>query len=165
MEAVIERSYVGVDVSKRHWDAAVSGQRRVRRFTADAAGLAQLLAWLGEVRPALVCLEATGGYERPLVEALHQRGAPTCVVNPRQIRDFARALGQLAKTDQIDALAIARFAASVDPEPDQPSRESQQRLRSLRARRQQVVHSLTQEKNRLGTAFDSETCGVDPTGD
>jgi transposase len=129
----------------------------VRRFAADAAGLAQLLAWLDEVGPPLVCLEATGGYERLLVEALHQRGAPTSVVNPRQIRDFARALGQLAKTDQIDAAVIARFAASCVPEPNEPPSENQQRLRALRSRRQQVVHSLTQEKNRLGTAFDSET--------
>jgi transposase len=157
MEALTERTCVGIDVSKRHWDVAVDGRRQVRRFPADAAGLAQLLTWLDEVRPALVCLEATGGYERVLVEALHQMGTPISVVNPRQIRDFARALGQLAKTDQIDALAIARFAASVSPEPNEPLSESQRRLRALRARRQQVVDSLTQERNRLGTAFDSET--------
>jgi transposase len=157
MEALTERRCVGVDVAKRHWDVAVDGQNQVRRFAADAAGLTQLLAWLDEIRPTLVCLEATGGYERLLLEALHQRGAPTSVVNPRQIRDFARAVGQLAKTDQLDAAVIARFAASVGPEPNEPLSQNQQRLRALRARRQQVVQSLTQEKNRLGTAFDDAT--------
>ena len=148
---------VGVDVAKRHWDVAVNGRRGVRRFAADAAGLDALLAWLAETGPRLVCLEATGGYERVLCAALHQRGIPLSVVNPRQIRDFARLLGQLAKTDQIDAQIIARFAATIDPQPDDPPAPNQERLRAARARRQQVVHSLTQEKNRLGTAPDAET--------
>ena len=78
------------------------------------------------------------------------------VVNPRQIRDFARSAGELAKTDAIDAGMIARFAATFHPEPDEPPTPAQERLRTLRARRQQVVHSLTQEKNRLATAPDAE---------
>lgn len=157
MVAVLNRCCIGVDVSKRHWDVAVHGQSGVRRFTADATGAADLLAWLDTIVPSLVCLEATGGYERLLLEALHRRRIPVSVVNPRHIRDFARAAGQLAKTDAIDAGMIARFAATLDPEPDDPPSPSQERLRSLRARRQQVVQSLTQEKNRLGTAPDEET--------
>ena len=156
MEASIKRRFVGVDVSKWHWDLAVDGRGGVQRFDADDAGLGQLLACLEEVRPTLVCLEATGGYERTLRDALVERGVPTSTVNPRQVRDFARASGQLAKTDKIDAAVIARFAAAFDPAPDEPPSAEQQRLRSLRARRQQVVQSLTQEKNRLGTA-DAET--------
>ena len=152
MNAVTERRCVGIDVAKRHWDLAVDGGGGVMRFAADAAGLNRLLICLEQVRPTLVCLEATGGYERLLLEGLYQRGVPTCTVNPRQVRDFARALGQLAKTDAIDAAMIARFAATFDPEPNEPPHAAQERLRSLRARRQQVVQSLTQEKNRLGTA-------------
>jgi transposase len=151
-----DRRCVGVDVSKSHWDVAVAGRSDQRRFTADAAGLRELLAHLDQLRPTLVCVEATGGYERLLQQALHKRGVPTSTVNPRQIRDFARAAGELAKTDAIDAAIIARFAAVFKPDPDEPPSENQQRLNSLRARRQQVVHSLTQEKNRLATAPDEE---------
>ncbi len=114
------------------------------------------LGWK-ELNPQLVCLEATGGYERLLRDALHQRKLPVSVVNPRQVRDFARAQGELAKTDAIDAAVIARFAATFHPQPDDPPTPAQERLRALRARRQQVVHSLTQEKNRLATAPDEET--------
>jgi transposase len=129
----------------------------VRRFTADASGQTALLAWLEQLEPRLVCLEATGGYERSLREALHQQNILLCVVNPRQIRDFARAQGELAKTDVIDARMIARFAAAFNPEPAEQPSPAQERLRALRARRQQVVHSLTQEKNRLTTAPDEES--------
>lgn len=157
MESIAGRCCVGIDVSKRHWDVAVDGRREVRRFASDAAGLTELLAWLETIGPTLVCLEATGGYERALREALHKGGVPVSVVNPRQIRDFARATGQLAKTDQIDAALIARFAATLGPAPEDPPTAGQQRLRSLRSRRQQVVQSLTQEKNRLGTAPNAES--------
>jgi transposase len=156
MEAELQRPCVGIDVAKHHWDVAVEGHNGARRFLADAAGLAELLAWLEAVGPRLVCLEATGGYERSLRNAFHQRGLLVSVVNPRQVRDFARAQGELAKTDAIDAAMICRFAAMFNPQPDEPSTPAQERLRSLRARRQQVVHSLTQEKNRLSTAPDAE---------
>lgn len=146
------RRCVGIDVAKRHWDVAVHGQPQRRRFLADEAGLAELFAWIGE--DALVCVEATGGYEAWLVESLQARGVPVAVVNPRQVRDFARATGQLAKTDAIDAAVLARFAATLDPEPTEPTGENQRRLKSLRARRQQLVEMITQEKNRLGTARD-----------
>jgi len=156
MATDLQGSYVGIDVAKHHWDVAIYGGKRVRRFAADASGLAELLAWLQPLRPRLVCLEATGGYERVLREALHGQQLRMSVINPRQIRDFARARGELAKTDAIDALMIACFAATFNPEPDEPPSPAQERLRALRARRQQVVHSLTQEKNRLATAPDEE---------
>jgi transposase len=157
MEGPRQRLWVGIDVSKRHWDVATVGHKKTRRFMADEAGLLALLAWLEELGPQLVCLEATGGYERPLCEALHEGRIPVSVVNPRQVRDFARAQGELAKTDAIDAGMIARFAAAFHPAPDDRPTPAQERLRALRARRQQVVHSLTQEKNRLATAPDAET--------
>lgn len=156
METKLQGPWVGIDVAKRHWDVAIAGRRGVRRFMADAAGLAELITWLEKLETKLVCLEATGGYERVLREALHRRNIPVSVVNPRQVRDFARAQGELAKTDAIDAGMIARFAATFNPEPNEPPTPSQERLRSLRSRRQQVVHSLTQEKNRLATAPDAE---------
>ncbi len=156
MEGVLKGLYVGIDVAKHHWDVAIAGHRRVRRFMADEAGLAELLAWLEELKAQLVCLEATGGYERSLRAALQKRNFPVSVVNPRQIRDFARSTGELAKTDAIDAGMIARFAATFHPEPDEPPTPALERLRTLRARRQQVVHSLTQEKNRLAAAPDAE---------
>ncbi len=156
MEAGLQGSCVGIDVSKDHWDVAVEERRGVRRFSADNAGASELLAWLEELSPKLVCLEATGGYERSLRRALHERGLPVSVVNPRQVRDFARAHGELAKTDALDAAMICRFAAAFNPEPDEAPTPAQERLRALRARRQQVVHSLTQEKNRLATAPDAE---------
>jgi transposase len=157
MAVDLQGPHIGIDVSKQHWDVAVAGERRVRRFAADASGLAELLEWLEPLRPQLICLEATGGYERVLCAALHRQRLPVSVVNPRQIRDFARARGELAKTDAIDAAVIACFAAMFNPEPDEPPAPGQERLRALRARRQQVVHSLTQEKNRLSTAPDDET--------
>jgi transposase len=157
MEAAAKACWVGVDVSKRHWDAAVNGESGVRRFTADEAGAAAFVVWLNSLSAPSVCLEATGGCERLLRETLHARGVALSVVNPRQVRDFARATGQLAKTDEIDARMIARFAATLGPEPEDPPNPAQERLRALRARRQQVVQSLTQEKNRLGTAPDAET--------
>jgi transposase len=156
MEAVLKGVYVGIDVAKHHWDAAIAGRRGVRRFMADASGLAELMAWLEKLKVQLVCLEATGGYERSLRASLQKRNFRVSVVNPRQIRDFARSAGELAKTDAIDAGIIARFAATFHPEPDESPTPGQERLRTLRARRQQVVHSLTQEKNRLAVAPDAE---------
>lgn len=155
MPTSTEKRCVGIDVSKRHWDVAADG--RVRRFEAGPAGLGELTAWLDEVKPTLVCLEATGGYETLLVEELHRRGVPVAVVNPSQVRHFARATGQLAKTDAIDARVLAHFARSIDPPPSEPESENQRRLKSLRTRRQQVQQTLTQEKNRLGTAPDEES--------
>ena len=81
---------VGIDIAKRHWDVAVAGRAGVRRFKSDAAGLEETLSYLQSLGAVLVCLEATGGYERSLRMALHARGVAVCVVNPRQVRDFAR---------------------------------------------------------------------------
>ncbi|NLE22024.1 MAG: IS110 family transposase [Actinobacteria bacterium] len=157
MPTPTQKRCVGIDVSKHHWDVATTDNRHVRRFDANQAGLALLLAWLDTQQPTLVCLESTGGYEALLVEGLHQQGLPTAVLNPRRVRDFARATGQLAKTDAIDAAVLARFAAAVDPTPTEPPSDRQRRLKTLRARRQQVQQTLTQEKNRLGVARDEET--------
>lgn len=151
MDRFPETISVGIDVSKHFWDLAVHGQDEVRRFAADPSGLKSLLACLLKLQPTRICLEATGGWERDLIGALHEHDLPGCVVNPRQVRDFARATGQLAKTDRIDALLLARFAALMQPAPSEKPSQNQQKLRALRTRRQQVLDMLTQENNRLVT--------------
>src|SRR5215217_1025528 len=118
----------------------------------ESAGMETLLARLAEERPALVILEATGGFERPVAAALAAAGLPIAVVNPRQARDFARATGRLAKTDRIDAQILARFAQAVRPAPRPVPEEEAQALAEITARRRQVVGMLTAEKNRLGAA-------------
>jgi transposase len=118
----------------------------------DPAGTQTLLARLLEERPALVILEATGGFERPVAAALAAAGLPIAVVNPRQARDFARATGRLAKTDRIDAQILARLAQGVRPAPRPVPEGEAQALAEITARRRQVVGMLTAEKNRLGAA-------------
>jgi transposase len=152
MNGSTNANYVGIDVSKASFDVAVEGENGVQHFL--AADTPRLIAWLQSLAPAVVCLEATGGWERPLVDALHAAALPVAVVNPRQVRDFARALGQLAKTDRLDARVIARFAATMKPMLCEKPSENQDKLRGLRTRRNQVVDMLTQEKNRLGITRD-----------
>lgn len=156
MESSFQRTWLGIDVSKHHWDANVEGERRVCRFVANEAGGCALLAMLDRRGVTHVCLEATGGYERQLVQMLHEANVPVSVVNPRQIRDFARARGQLAKTDQLDARIIAQYAAMMQPAASEKLPENQEKLRSLRTRRKQVSDVLVQEKNRLGTQPDRQ---------
>ena len=118
----------------------------------DDAGIDELLARLEEARPALVVLEATGGFERPVAAALAALGFAVAVVNPRQARNFARATGRLAKTDRIDAQSLARFAGAVRPMPRPVPDEEARVLGEILSRRRQVVGMLTAERNRLLTA-------------
>jgi transposase len=115
----------------------------------DAQGVVAVARRLQGVNPALIVLEASGGLERPVAQELNAQGLPVAVVNPTQVRHFARAKGLLAKTDVLDAQILAQFAATIEPEvrplPDEPT----QRLQGLLARRRQVVEMLTAEKNRL----------------
>ena len=118
------------------------------RVAQDEAGRAQAVDWCRQRRPQCVCLEATGGYERDAVAALLAAGLPVAVVNPRQVRDFAKATGQLAKTDRLDAAVLARFAAAIQPEL-RPLPDAQARLLAeLRTRRRQLVQALVAERNR-----------------
>ena len=144
--------FVGIDVAKAPLDIAVRPTGERWTVTNDEAGLIALVARLQRVAPALIVLEATGGYQRAVVAALAAAGLPIAVVNPRQVRDFAKATGQLAKTDALDARALAHFAEAVRPTsrplPDAPADE----LRALLARRRQLVAMRTTEQNRLGNA-------------
>jgi transposase len=141
--------YVGIDVAKAQLDLAVVPAAPPQRFSHDAAGLAALVRHVTLLAPALVVLEATGGYETDVATALALAGIPVALVNPRQVRDFAKALGRLAKTDTLDAAVLAEFAARVQPEPRPLPDATQQHLTALVARRQQLLEMLTAERNRL----------------
>src|SRR3989454_4431672 len=143
--------FVGIDVSQAQLDIAL---RPAGRFTApnDDAGIAKVVDQLRAVTPTVVLLEATGGLELPLVGALAAAALPVVVVNPRQVRDFAKATGQLAKTDALDARAVAHFAEAVRPTPRPLPDAQTEELRALVARRRQRIAMRTAEYNRLGRA-------------
>lgn len=143
--------FVGIDVAKDHLDICLrrdGGERRLRVETSPA-GLLSLVARLKRVKPALIVLEATGGYERAPMQALQKAGLTVARVNPRQARDFARAAGTLAKTDRLDAALLARYAQAMQPRPSEPLAGADQRLRALIIRRRQVIASRKAEACRL----------------
>ncbi len=145
--------YVGIDVAKAHLDVAARPTLEPWRVANDAPGIARLVARLDHLRPTLIVLEATGGYERPVAAALTAAGLPVAVVNPRQVRDFAKATGRLAKTDTLDAHVLAHFAAAVQP-PARPLPDADtQALAAILTRRRQLVAMRTAEENRLHTAL------------
>jgi transposase len=144
--------YAGIDVSKARLDAFVRPMGDSFSVPNHNVGIDALVSRLQEIRPALVVLEATGGFERPVAAALGASGLAVAVVNPRQARDFARATGRLAKTDRIDAEVLARFAEAVRPAAKALPDEEAHEFAAILARRRQIVEMLTAEKNRLGTA-------------
>ena len=144
--------YIGIDVAKATLDIAVLPSGESWTITNDDAGLHELVPRVLGLAPTLVVLEATGGFESPAVAALAKAGLPVVVANPRQVRDFAKALGRLAKTDALDAAILAEFAHRVRPEPRPLPDETAQLLDSLLTRRRQLLDMLTAEKNRLGFA-------------
>lgn len=146
--------FVGVDVSKDSLDVHGLPTGSPSRFDNTAEGRAQLLSFLPKAGTCLSVVEATGGYERGLVADAVTAGHHIAVVNPRQVRDFAKALGLLAKTDRIDASVIARFAETIRPEPVGYN-ERQEQLRELIVRRRQLIDHRTAEKNRYETARSS----------
>ena len=148
-----EARFVGIDVSKAQVDVAVRPTGKRWTLPYDETGIEGLIPQIVDLEPALVLLEATGGLELPLVAALAAAALPVVVVNPRQVRDFAKATGTLAKTDTLDAAVLAHFADAVRPEV-RPLRDAEtQALNSLTARRHQVMTMLVSEKNRLGSAI------------
>ena len=145
--------FVGIDVSKARRDTALRPDGRTFADRNDPDGIAALVARLVALQPALIVLEATGGYEMPLAAALQVAGLPVAVINPRQARDFAKATGRLAKTDKIDAAVLAHFAEAVRPAPRPVADPQVRHLDALLARRQQLI-GMRMESNRLGTATD-----------
>jgi transposase len=144
--------FAGVDVSKESLDIAVSPGSAVKRFSNTESGISRAVTYVKELEPVLVVMEATGGLETSLAAALSASEIPVAVVNPRQVRDYARSMGRLAKTDAIDARVMADFAAAVHPEPRRLADDQTQELRDILARRSQINEMITAEKNRLDRA-------------
>ena len=145
-------SFVGIDVSKAQLDVAVRPSGETWTVPQDETGLTSLVARLRTLGPTLIVLEATGGLEVAVAGALAAAPLPVVVVNPRQVRDFARATGTLAKTDRLDAQILAQFADVVRPAPRPLPDAQAQDLSALLQRRRQLVDMLTAEKNRLALA-------------
>lgn len=143
--------WIGIDVAKAWVDVAIRPCGESWRVGNDAAGIAALVQRIQALTPQVVVLEATGGYELAVAGALAAAGLPVAVVNPRQVRAFAKATGRLAKTDALDAHVLAHFGAAVQPEPRPVPDAQAHALTALLARRRQVVAMLTAEKNRLGS--------------
>ena len=147
-----EVTYVGIDVAKAQVDVAIRPTNDRWEIPRDEAGIRKLVSQMKTLEPVMVLLEASGGLEVTLVAALAAESVPVVVVNPRQVRDFARATGKLAKTDALDAAVLAHFAEAVRP-PVRPLRDAEtQVLNSMAARRHQVMTMLVSEKNRLSAA-------------
>lgn len=144
--------FIGVDVSKERLDVAVRPSGEHNSFTNDEAGIAQMTDCLGRLSPEMILFEATGGWQMNAVNALAARRLPVVIINPRQVRDFAKATGQLAKTDTIDAGILAHFAEAVRPEIRELKPLEARKLEALNTRRRQIVEMLTAERNRLITA-------------
>lgn len=142
----------GIDVAKDALDVHVRPTALAFRVANDEAGIADLVARLRDLRPAAVVLEATGGYEVPVVAALAAAGLAPAVVNPRQVRRFAEGVGRLAKTDRLDAAVLAHFAEAVRPDPRPVPDAEARALGDLLARRRQLVHMRVSEQHRLPTA-------------
>ncbi|MBW4475136.1 MAG: IS110 family transposase [Stenomitos rutilans HA7619-LM2] len=143
--------WIGIDVSKAQLDGHIRPTGAAFQVPNTEAGIAALVQRLQQLQPALVVMEATGGLETPAAAACGAAQIPVAIVNPRQVRDFAKATGKLAKTDAIDAQVLAHFANAVQPEVRPLADEESQQLAEVVARRRQLVEMLTAEKNRLGT--------------
>lgn len=147
-------TFVGIDVSKDKLDVCTSPGGEVRQFANDRQGCDQLVACLRTLPTCLIVIEATGGYERPALFAVQDAGLAIALINPRQARDFAKALGQYAKTDRLDAAVLAEFARRVQPVPRAKTPEKQRQLEALVTRRRQLVEQRSAEECRFQQATD-----------
>jgi transposase len=148
-------NFIGIDLSKHQLDVALWPSEQSWTEVHDEAGIIRIVDRLTQGSPQLIVVEATGGLQLPLVASLAAASLPVVVVNPRQVRDFAKALGQLAKTDRIDAMVLARFAEAVRPELRDFRSDTAQQLAALLSRRRQLIDMLIAEKNRLACAVKS----------
>jgi len=148
-------TYVGIDIAKHGFDLAFEPKQKVQHFDNNAAGIQQCRHFLKQYGPELVVMEPTGGYEVALTLKLQAAGRRVAVVNARRIREFARASGQLAKTDKLDAQVIARYGAVLQPSAQEPLDEQTRTIKALVARRHQLVQMHLAETNRLEHAHDN----------
>ena len=147
-------SFVGIDVSKDQLDVHVRPAGTARRFANTDAGLRQLAKFLTPIAPTLVVLEATGAYSRAVVAVLAADRIPLVVLNPARVREFAKALGRLAKTDAVDAAVLAEYADRVRPTPRPRPDADTRRVQALVARRRQVIEMRSMDANRVDPAAD-----------
>jgi transposase len=147
-----EQIYIGIDVSKGQLDVAIFPLNQTWQFTNEAIGISKLVQKLTKLSPALIVMEPTGGLEAVVAAEFAAAGLNVAVVNARQIRDYAKATGKLAKTDRLDALIIAQFAAAIKPEPRDLPDEQAEEIKEMVSRRRQVIEMITAEKNRLAIA-------------
>ncbi len=145
----MQNSFIGIDISKDRLDVHVLPENVSYSYPYETQKVKALIRKLKKHNPVLIVMEATGGYEISIAVQLSAAGLNTAVVNPRQIRDYARAIGKLAKTDAIDAYVIARFAQDVKPEAREQLSVQELQLKELVMRRQQLIDMRTAEKNRL----------------
>lgn len=143
---------VGIDVAKDKLDTGIDTTGELLVHANDAAGIAQLIAYLQPLQPRFIVVEATGGYETNLVTALALAGLPVCLVAPRRVRAFAKGIGILAKTDRLEAQVLARYGREARPILYQLSSAETRALEALLTRRSQLIEMLVAEQNRLGTA-------------
>ena len=144
--------FVGIDVCKAQLDVAIRPTTQILSVPNDKAGIKTLVKHLEKLRPTLVVLESTGGLERQVMLALVGAELSVVMANPRQVRDFAKSTGQLAKTDRIDAAVLAHYAEAIRPQPRPLPDELTLELRALTARRRQIIDMIVAEKNHLATA-------------
>lgn len=145
---------IGIDVSKATLDVAIHGQPRQQSFPNTPKGRQRLAKWLCTLQPSQVVLESTGKYDQAAVDTLHEAGLPVVRMNPRQVRNFAKATGQLAKTDRLDAAVLALMAHSLELPRYEPKADWQRRLGEWTQRRRQVLEMLVSERQRVETLVD-----------
>lgn len=150
------RKCIGIDVAKKFFDVHILATGQDERFSNDDKGIQQCLQRCQQESSELIVMEATGGYESLLAGTLQAEGLAVAVVNPRRIRDFAKASGQMAKTDRLDAQIIARYGAILEPKPTEQISDNARKLKALVSRRHQLVQMHTAECNRTEHAMDKE---------
>ncbi|MEO1467056.1 MAG: transposase, partial [Cyanobacteria bacterium J06633_1] len=156
-----EQQWVGIDVCQKSLDVYIRPLEKLFQVTNDEVGIGKLVQTLKNIQPELIVLEATGGMEIDAAIKLTQAELAVAVINPRQARDFAKATGQLAKTDAIDARVLAHFADAIRPEVRQMSDESSRQLEDLVQRRRQISDMMTAEKNRRRGKTNSVKASID----
>lgn len=156
-----EKQWVGIDVCQKYLDVYIRPLKKLFQVTNDEVGISKLIKTLRKVAPELIVLEATGGMEIDAAIKLTQAELAVAVINPRQARDFAKATGQLAKTDAIDAKVLAHFADAIRPQVRQISDESFRQLEDLVQRRRQISDMITAEKNRRRGKTNSVKASID----
>ena len=156
----MQEVFVGIDVAKGHLDVAVRGATEISKFKNDVEGINALVSFLRTRGATLTVLESTGGYERLVLDSLIAAGLATSRINPKRLRDFARSLGKLAKTDRIDAQMLALYAERCRPAVTQLRSDRIRDLEALVVRRRQLQGMITQERNRLETARDESRTSI-----